>query len=343
MGMAASQARYIELTARKNNVEYEGQQINQERTNLANESSGLFNQMLALTVPTAPSTTDYTTTQYSFNNGDYDCTVTNVDNLTGDADYNKEVTYYYTQKVDKGIGATRSDLGVTQDSGTYWLTNGSTSAKSSKLAQCTTDKTSDNYDAEDVDNLTQVCIDNPTSNIATAVGYQSGTQSITESMIGNAYKYTNADGNTYYYSNTDLTAAINSGHGYSATLTGYYDSEISEKVYNTSDAYVETADSGRYSAITLDGYTTSFDMTAKTTTNDNAYADAMNEYNYQSEVYEQSINNINARTEIVQQEDRTLEMKLKQLDTEQEALNTEMESVKKVIDKNIEQTFKTFQ
>ena len=39
MGMAASQARYLALTARKTNVEYEGQQINQERTALANQSA----------------------------------------------------------------------------------------------------------------------------------------------------------------------------------------------------------------------------------------------------------------------------------------------------------------
>ena len=32
MGMAASQARYLGLTARKTNVEYEGQQINKAQT-----------------------------------------------------------------------------------------------------------------------------------------------------------------------------------------------------------------------------------------------------------------------------------------------------------------------
>ena len=54
MGMAASQARYLGLTARKTNVEYEGQQVNQQRTALANESAGLFRRLLALDVPTAP-------------------------------------------------------------------------------------------------------------------------------------------------------------------------------------------------------------------------------------------------------------------------------------------------
>ena len=48
MGMAASQARYLAMTARRSNCEYEGQQINQARTNLANEEAGLFNEMLKI-------------------------------------------------------------------------------------------------------------------------------------------------------------------------------------------------------------------------------------------------------------------------------------------------------
>jgi predicted RNase H-like nuclease (RuvC/YqgF family) len=69
----------------------------------------------------------------------------------------------------------------------------------------------------------------------------------------------------------------------------------------------------------------------------------MNKYNYETAVYEKAIQDINAKTKKIQEQDRTLELRLKQLDTEQEALQTEMEAVKKVIDKNIEETFKTFQ
>ena len=69
MGMAASQARYIALTARKSNVEYEGQQINQSRLMLANQSADLFNQMLGMSVPTAPSSTDFSKLQYSYSDG----------------------------------------------------------------------------------------------------------------------------------------------------------------------------------------------------------------------------------------------------------------------------------
>jgi hypothetical protein len=69
MGMAASQARYLALTARKTNTEYEGQQINQARTALANQSANLFNRLLDLEVPVAPKTTDYTEVQYSYSDG----------------------------------------------------------------------------------------------------------------------------------------------------------------------------------------------------------------------------------------------------------------------------------
>ena len=69
MGMAASQARFLSLTARKTNVEYEGQQINQQRTTLSNESSNYYSQLCNMVVPTPPSSEDFTKTTYSFVDG----------------------------------------------------------------------------------------------------------------------------------------------------------------------------------------------------------------------------------------------------------------------------------
>lgn len=344
MGMAASQARYIELTARKTNVEYEGQQINEQRTSLANQSAGLFNQLLTLNVPTPPNTNDFTTVQYTFSDGANNDTITNIQPLEGDPNYNKTVTYTYNQTVNKGIGQTRTDLGVNLEGTTYWLTNGGTKLNQTKLNQCTVDTNNPNYSGTDVAALTQICIDNPTSTMRDALDYDEDTQTITLASIGNAYKYTNPNGTTYFYSDTDLNAGINlTNPGAATNLTGYYDTQIQQAVTTTSKAYVAQADGGRYSSITLENYTASFPLTATTKTDTAAYDNAMNNFEYQNQLYAQETSNINARTEIIQQEDRTLEMKLKQLDTEQEALNTEMESVKKVIDKNIEQTFKTFQ
>ena len=69
MGMAASQARFLGLTARKTNTEYEGQQINQQRTTLSNQSANYYNQLLGMSVPTPPSIEDYTKVVYTFEDG----------------------------------------------------------------------------------------------------------------------------------------------------------------------------------------------------------------------------------------------------------------------------------
>ena len=69
MGMAASQARFLGLTARKTNVEFEGQQINQQRTTLSNQSANYYNQLLGMAVPVPPSVDDFTKTVYTFEDG----------------------------------------------------------------------------------------------------------------------------------------------------------------------------------------------------------------------------------------------------------------------------------
>jgi hypothetical protein len=48
MGLAASQARYLVLTARKSDLELTGQQINQSRLELANVTNDLFNSTTTL-------------------------------------------------------------------------------------------------------------------------------------------------------------------------------------------------------------------------------------------------------------------------------------------------------
>jgi hypothetical protein len=48
------------------------------------------------------------------------------------------------------------------------------------------------------------------------------------------------------------------------------------------------------------------------------------------------------RINAIQSLDKGLELQLRRVDTQQQAVQTELDSVKKVIDKNIELTFKTF-
>ena len=51
MGISASQARFLGLTGQKNDIEFQGQQINQERMSLANTSSAITTAANAMPVP----------------------------------------------------------------------------------------------------------------------------------------------------------------------------------------------------------------------------------------------------------------------------------------------------
>ena len=80
MGMSASQARYLALIAQQSNLEYQGQQINQERTVLSQQVSDLYNTLLGMEVPTPPSTQDYSTIVYEGSMGaaNYTFDTTNI-------------------------------------------------------------------------------------------------------------------------------------------------------------------------------------------------------------------------------------------------------------------------
>ena len=127
------------------------------------------------------------------------------------------------------------------------------------------------------------------------------------------------------------------------TLNYYCAQDISTKIEVTERAIVDFDDTGRAESIRFEDSSVVRPLITETITDEAAYEDAMNQYNYNQAVYEKEIENINAKTKKIQEQDRTLELRLRQLDTEQEALQTEMEAVKKVIDKNIESTFKTFE
>lgn len=120
-----------------------------------------------------------------------------------------------------------------------------------------------------------------------------------------------------------------------------------EEVKAIEGCRVERDTSGRFISIHIpnnDGTNTytEYALTTATVTDQGAYDDAMNEYEHEKYLYDQAIQDINAKIEIVQAEDKNLELRLKQLDTEQDAIQTEMDAVSKVIEKNTESTFKTF-
>ena len=325
MGMAASQARWLALTARKTNVEYEGQQINQARTALANKAANTFSELLALEVPTAPSTQDFTELKYSYQDGTIAESIEEMTQLTDDPDgYNYMVTHYHYADVYTGIQnkLTNPQVIVGADNIPTYVGN----------AELTL------YDGTDTTEQAayeQICRDWPNSDFAHA-------------DVSEIYKWT-YQGQTRYACLSDLMRAASSGPDQTIPsenqdkLMYYVAQNMNTKIERQQKALVDINDQGRVQSIKYEDSSATYPVSTNTETDTAAYEDAMNQYRYNMEVYEKRIADINAKTEKIQEQDRTLELKLRQLDTEQEALQTEMEAVQKVIQKNIESTFKTFE
>lgn len=599
MGMAASQARYLGLTARKTNVEYEGQQINQARTALANQSANTFNDLLALEVPTAPSTQDFTELKYTYKDGTQAEEISEMTELQNDPDgYNYLITHFHFADIYRGVQNKLSNPQVVQDDVptkdavsrdeidtveqptftvngfnvttydpadanqknafdelfaqypdmdandmmTYTDANGSLHfvsktelkgtgsvkdryVQAGKPSEATVQRGNvvtsglpgnqtytvngfnvNAFDANDADQKaafdrlsaqypditandamtytdadgkihfvsknelqgagdikdrfidpnTNTIVDgsvtrgdivktDPTGNLTYTVNgnkvskydptnleqkkvydklledYPSLSKDIDDlgcytdeqgrihftslsgladknsgdlsdyyvessvpTYVGNCKleKYDPADpdlktayeqilkdwpdsnialakpdeiytweyqGETRFACIKDLTSSAISGPDQSLPtenqdkLTYYVAKNVKEKIEITEKAMVDLDENGRPQTIRYQDSSVTYYLNTETQTDEDAYQDAMNQYNYDMQVYEKKIQDINAKTEKIQQQDRTLELRLRQLDTEQEALQTEMEAVKKVIDKNIESTFKTFE
>lgn len=419
MGMAASQARYLGLTARKTNVEYEGQQVNQARTALANQSANTFNELLALEVPTAPSTQDFTTLEYSFQDGTMTETITDMSPLVNDPDgYNYLVSHYHYSDVFTGVKSAKSNPQVVIDSQAVKETTPKNNVNYDATTETYTvnDKTLSKFDPnieQDRIEYNKICEQFPDfGNINPDEIYlykndEGHSCFTTKTELDNAvagtsdlnYYTVNTDIPTYVGNNElskydatdtnqkaayeqilrdfpdekfattdveDIYTWTSQGKFYFATLEDLrttalsapdpakptenqnklptFDAEyIKTKIERQRRAFVDMDESGRPQTIRYEDSTATYTLSTETITDENAYEDAMNQYNYDMQVYEKKIADINAKTEKIQQQDRTLELRLRQLDTEQDALQTEMEAVKKVIEKNIESTFKTFE
>lgn len=252
MGLAASQARFLQLTSRKSNIEFQGQQINQQRLLLANESSGLYQRQLTLQPPTPPSssTGEYMKPAYEV----YDAA----------SDKTKTVQFVFDSN-DNVIGATVT-YNIYEESG---VVSRKTVNVQVGVATGAGDSVSHGV---------------PTS-FANDVGFDPGSGRLNKLNLS-MWDSTTGTEITTNYSGSDITYAP------------IYDEQ--------------------------------------------AYKDDMNKYEYQKSIYECELGRINAETAGVQNQDRTLELKMKQLDTEHNAIINEMESIQKVIKTNVDSSFKTF-
>ena len=324
MGMAASQARFLGLTARKTNVEYEGQQVNQQRTALSNESAGLFNQMLTLKVPVPPSATDYYNMRYSYQQNGQSYEILNITGGTENGKYNvtvrtaKDIYNYVPYLInDPSKNQIKQELYKEEKDGktSYYMLFGTDTVKHT--------------------------LTGPSENSA-FMNSLSDEDKKKYGFTGNEKFYSYNRDNTLYYIEASVVENNASLDGYKNPMQAFREDmskDVNEMVYE--DVELLTDSNGRYSYITLPNGT-QLALNINQVSDDAGYDQAMTEYNYEKMLYDKTIQDINAKTEKIQAQDRSLELRLKQLDTEQEALSKEMEAIKDYLNKNIENTFKTF-
>ena len=356
MGMAASQARFLSLTARKNNVEYEGQQINQQRTTLSNESSNYYSQLCNLVVPTPPSSEDYSKTTYTFVDGSETNTINSLV-----AKQNGLYILNYTQSYETESVVSNGSVVTTKkvdEAGNISFYVGSTKLRAMNPNASVEDpdiqsdpylSTLESAEVQDIltmENTYLSLLQEKYGDQDWYVRYQKNpTTGSFEPVFYNKQQVDEAD-----YS--DKTSASLSG------IKSYvYGTTTETREIKNATARVDQDTSGRYiniyiyetnsdGSIKTDAYGnelyTEYGLTTTTENDDRAYNDAMNQYNYNKAKYDQDIEAINAKIEIIQGQDKNLELRLKQLDTEENAISTEIDSVKKVISKNVDSSFKTF-
>lgn len=324
MGMASSQARFLQLTARLNNTEFQGQQINQQRTLLSNESSQAYNSLLGMTVPTPPSTTDYTKTVYTFTQGTYEYTIDSVypnpdnstytinyirsGNLIGLVDSNTSATIRRGSNPTEGVSGDASE----------WLANGS------QLYEVNANFVHNGKTGEEL--------------------FQQMFNNTTDAEMSDYYVYiaTDAEGTESYrfIAKEDIEAIDTSATGSGlANIWSQGTINASEQL-TTDNGQVIFDTSGRMTAVVIEGQ--EYTLVAETVTDNAAYEDAYNQYEYEKYQYNQYVAEVNAQISIIQLQDKKLELQLEQLDTERTTITTEIEAVQKVLTDNIDRTYKVF-
>ena len=359
MGMAASQARFLGLTARMNNVEFEGQQINQQRTALSNKSASYYTDLLGMEVPTAPSVEEFTQTVYTFNDGALTNQITSlIADSTPGQEGKYKVSYIRSWTDDFSVVSASPSIITEKKAGT--ITGGNVTADGEyliggntlyKLYNKDTDPTADDLkdDARDDEywkSLSQDQRKNLLLEEKAFLDLLQDTHGNTDDDYLVRYVQNTSTGEyeAVFYNQKDVIGAIyndttNNSQSYIAAYKVGSADRV-EEIKGVEGCYLEQDSTGRYINITIDGK--QYALSTNTITDQDAYDDAMNQYEYDKALYDQSIEEINAKIEIIQAEDKNLELRLKQLDTEHNAISNEKDAVEKVIEKSVESGFKTF-
>lgn len=377
MGMSASQARFLCLTARKTNTEYEGQQINQQRLALSNESSNYYSQLASMTVPTPPSSSDYNRITYTFVNGTELSTITSMvatENTKSTGVYKLNYTQQFPSDTMVCSGSSQVTLKLNAD-GSVPTGNKEYTIGAIELKQAYTEDDINDLEPDDIKEhliaagIPQNLVNQMTPDTLIAKAkvearynsmmvekYGTGAEG-DDTTFKVIYRQKEEDGSyePVFFKDDELKNIDynqKTGMSLGGIKTYEFGQSTQTREIKNADARLEQDSSGRFISIYIyDDYVegqgvqqpgTKYDLTTSTEADERAYNDAMNQYFYDKAVYDAKVQEINAKIEIIQTQDKNLELKLKQLDTEQNAISTELDAVKKVITKNVESSFKTF-
>lgn len=338
MGMSASQARFLGLTARRTNVEFEGQQVNQQRTALSNDSANYYNDLLGMSVPVPPSVDSYTKTVYTFEDG----ALTNeITSLIAQREPGMYTISYLSRWQEDYTPVSASSSILTRIVNEEGENEYSVGAKNLRLLG------EPDMSVEDEDERQKQQIEEEAWKRLLEEKYNDGepcnwyVRYVSDVSTGKESPY-------FYKAANVENAEYDDVNGQSLTNINCYTIGSAQRVEEfkaIQNCKVEKDTSGRFISIWIpdgNGVLVEYSLTTSTQTDQDAYQDAMNEYEHQKYLYDQAVQDINSKIEIIQAEDKNLELRLKQLDTEQEAIQTEIEAVQKVVDKNIETSFKIF-
>lgn len=288
MGLAASQGRMLCLTARKNDLIYEGQQISQQRLALADKQAliateytdAMNNKIMQAVAP------DGTTQQLTFD------VLTSQDPFTG------------------------LSMRIVDSNGNIVVPNKEVTM---------TVKQDDNEETFDL------------SNVNTFIEkYMNGWD---EENINKAKGMDISRLVSFYNETADADNKVNVSHSYSHLMSGNenerfcYDENVSDpqylqKMLSSGEWTVEKLTDVKNDKNIFDSkvWQGSTEIREVYDTSDDAAAEAK----YEQDMIE------------IQKRDKVLELRLEEVQTQEQAVEKDLDSVKSVIDKNVEDSFKTF-
>jgi vacuolar-type H+-ATPase subunit I/STV1 len=355
-------------------LEYEGQQINQQRQTLTNKMNEVYNAAMDMEVPTAPSKIDYHVEAYT---GKCGSSVVEVEKTgTGYSATMQAGGYTTRPRSGEAYVVSESEPKLEYSSEKSETDNLKISNETS-LADVRKALASGNYIIVDTNSNQEVsaeiaCPDGKfDSEKYDIIGFTPATVGQQEAKTIDFYRQ---DGQTFLnaldglknsvknFNETDWRV-IKDGNSYSFIKVGdLQNAKQNEAVNGRIAEYDEKAfipvrvthweqneKTGALDSVTV-AYTengkeieTTIDLRASVNAYDEtAFEEAMKEYDAKKIEYDKAQNDFNHQTSIYQRQDKQLELKLTRLDNERNALKTEVDALKKVIQDASEKGFKTF-